>query len=61
MYKDLRLCLEEAESMGVPMWVGSAVRTMYQLAIAQCGADGDFTTVVKPIEQWAGVEVRAKK
>ena len=61
MYKDLRLCLEEAESMGVPMWVGSAVRTMYQLAIANSGADGDFTTVVKPIEQWAGVEVRAKK
>jgi 3-hydroxyisobutyrate dehydrogenase-like beta-hydroxyacid dehydrogenase len=61
MYKDLRLCMEEAEAMGVPMWVGGAVRNMFQITIAQCGAGEDFTTVVKPIEQWAGVEVRARK
>jgi 3-hydroxyisobutyrate dehydrogenase-like beta-hydroxyacid dehydrogenase len=61
MYKDLRLCMEEAEAMGVPMWVGGAVRNMFQITIAQCGAEQDFTTVVKPVEQWAGVEVRAKK
>jgi hypothetical protein len=61
MYKDLRLCMEEAEAMGVPMWVGGAVRNMFQITIAQCGAGEDFTTVVKPVEQWAGVEVRAKK
>ena len=57
MYKDLRLCLEEAEALGVPMWVGSAVRQMFQLSTAQFGADNDFTTVVKCVEEWAGVEV----
>jgi len=60
MYKDLRLCLEEAEGMGVPMWVGSMVRQMFQLATTQQGADADFTTVVKCVEQWAGVEVRGR-
>ncbi|MCZ7657566.1 MAG: NAD(P)-dependent oxidoreductase [Xanthobacteraceae bacterium] len=61
MYKDLRLCLEEAEGMGVPMWVGSAVRLMFQLATVELGPEKDFTTVVQCVERWAGVEVRARK
>jgi 3-hydroxyisobutyrate dehydrogenase-like beta-hydroxyacid dehydrogenase len=60
MYKDVRLCLDEAEGMGVPMWVGSMVRQMFQLAATQHGADADFTTIVKCVEEWAGVEVRAR-
>lgn len=60
MYKDVRLCLDEAEAMGVPMWVGSMVRQMFQFATNQQGADADFTTIVKCIEEWAGVEVRAR-
>jgi 3-hydroxyisobutyrate dehydrogenase-like beta-hydroxyacid dehydrogenase len=61
MYKDVRLCLDEAEGMGVPMWVGSMVRQMFGLATTQQGADADFTTIVKCVEEWAGVEVRAHK
>lgn len=61
MYKDLRLCLDEAEGLGVPMWVGNMVRQMFQLATTQQGADADFTMIVKCIEQWAGVEVRARQ
>jgi len=60
MYKDLRLCLEEAETLGVPMWIASAVKQMFQLANSQIGPDQDFTTVIQCIERWAGVEVRAK-
>lgn len=58
MYKDLRLCLDEADGLGVPMWVGSAVRQMFQLSTMQYGAEKDFTTIVQCVEQWAGVEVR---
>lgn len=61
MYKDLRLCMEEAEAMSVPMWVGNAVRQMFQLSTSEFGADKDFTTVVQCVERWAGAEVRAKK
>jgi 3-hydroxyisobutyrate dehydrogenase-like beta-hydroxyacid dehydrogenase len=60
MYKDLRLCLEEAEALGVPMWIASAVKQMFQLASSQIGPDKDITTVIQCIEAWAGVEVRAK-
>jgi 3-hydroxyisobutyrate dehydrogenase-like beta-hydroxyacid dehydrogenase len=61
MYKDVKLCLEEASALGVPMWVASAVRQMWLLACTQIGPEQDFTTIVKCVEQWAGVEVAAKK
>jgi 3-hydroxyisobutyrate dehydrogenase-like beta-hydroxyacid dehydrogenase len=59
MYKDVRLCLEEAEALQVPMWVGSAVRMMWQLANAELGPQSDFTEIVRLLEAWAGVEVKA--
>ena len=61
MYKDVKLCLEEAEAMGVPMWVAGAVRQLWYLAATQIGAQKDFTTIVQCIERWAGVEVKAHR
>ena len=58
MYKDLKLCLEEAEAAGVPMWVASAVRQLWQHAHQEIGDDKDFTTIVQVLERWAGVEVK---
>jgi 3-hydroxyisobutyrate dehydrogenase-like beta-hydroxyacid dehydrogenase len=58
MYKDVRLCLEEAEALQVPMWVGSAVRQLWQFANAANGPTSDFTNIVRCIEEWAGVEVK---
>lgn len=55
--KDVRLCMEEAEALGVPMVVGSAVRQMLSIATASEGADADMTDLVKTVEQWAGVQV----
>jgi len=59
MYKDVKLCLEEAEALGVQMWVGAAVRQLWQFANAELGPASDFTAIVKCIEDWAGVEVKA--
>jgi 3-hydroxyisobutyrate dehydrogenase-like beta-hydroxyacid dehydrogenase len=61
MYKDVRLCVEEGEALGVPMPVAGAVHQMWLLANAQNGPQSDFTEITKIIERWAGVEVRAKK
>ncbi len=61
MYKDVRLCVEEGEALGVPMPVAGAVHQMWLLANAELGAGSDFTEITKIIERWAGVEVRAKK
>lgn len=57
-YKDVRLCVDEAEAMGVPMVVGSAVREMLTMTTALFGKDADYAEVVKVCEGWAGVEVR---
>ncbi len=57
MYKDVKLCLDEAEAQQVPMWVGSAVRQLWQYANARLGPDSDFTQIVQCLEDWAGVEV----
>jgi 3-hydroxyisobutyrate dehydrogenase-like beta-hydroxyacid dehydrogenase len=60
LYKDVKLCLEEAEALGVPMWVGAAVRQVWQFANAQQGPASDFTSIVQCFEEWAGVEVKAR-
>ena len=57
-YKDVRLCVDEAEAFGVPMIVGSAVRQLLAVTNARYGADSDFTSIVRVVEEWAGVEVR---
>jgi 3-hydroxyisobutyrate dehydrogenase-like beta-hydroxyacid dehydrogenase len=60
MYKDVRLCLEEAENAGVPMPVASGVRAIWARANEELGADSDMTEITKLIERGAGVEVKAK-
>jgi 3-hydroxyisobutyrate dehydrogenase-like beta-hydroxyacid dehydrogenase len=58
-YKDVRLCIDEAEALGVPMVVGAAVRQMLAVTKARFGADSDFTFIAG-LEEWAGVEIREK-
>jgi 3-hydroxyisobutyrate dehydrogenase len=57
-YKDVRLCIEEAEAMGVPMVAGAAVREMLAVTNALYGSDSDFTSICRVVESWAGVQVR---
>jgi 3-hydroxyisobutyrate dehydrogenase-like beta-hydroxyacid dehydrogenase len=59
MCKDLRLFAADAEGRGVPLWVGSAVRQLWQFACDQQGEDADFTEIIQPLEQWAGIQARA--
>jgi 3-hydroxyisobutyrate dehydrogenase-like beta-hydroxyacid dehydrogenase len=57
MYKDVALCLEEAKRLDVPMWLGSNVVQMWFHAMCEGRGDDDYTTLIKMIEQWAGVTV----
>jgi 3-hydroxyisobutyrate dehydrogenase-like beta-hydroxyacid dehydrogenase len=57
-YKDVRLCVDEAEALGVPMVVGAAVRQMLAVTQAKFGAASDFTCIAKVVEEWAGVEIK---
>jgi len=56
-YKDVRLCVDEAEALGIPMVVGGAVRQFLAMTNAAYGPGSDFTQMVQLVEQWAGVEV----
>jgi len=58
LYKDVRLCLEEGERLGVPMIVGNAVRQLVGIAKAKLGGSSDITQIVQPVEEWAGVQVK---
>jgi 3-hydroxyisobutyrate dehydrogenase-like beta-hydroxyacid dehydrogenase len=56
--KDIRLCLQEADAMGVPMPVGSAVQQILSVTNSVYGPQADFTSICKLVESWAGVEVK---
>ncbi len=60
MYKDVRLCLEEAAAAGVPMTVGTAVRDIWKRAYEEIGGDQDFTTIAQLVERAAGVEIKKR-
>ena len=57
-YKDVRLCVDEAERMGAPMVVGSVVRGMLSVTTSLFGPDADFSDMARVYEGWANVEVR---
>jgi 3-hydroxyisobutyrate dehydrogenase-like beta-hydroxyacid dehydrogenase len=57
LYKDVKLCLTEGETLGIPMIVGNAVRQLISIAQATHGPDSDITEIVRTVEQWAGIEV----
>ena len=56
-FKDVRLCLDEAEALGVPMVVGAAVRQMLSITQQQFGLEADCTEMVKVVEGWAGCRI----
>jgi 3-hydroxyisobutyrate dehydrogenase-like beta-hydroxyacid dehydrogenase len=56
--KDVRLCLEEAQALGVPMVVGNAVRELISMAEASEGPNADMSELVKPVERQAGAVVK---
>jgi len=60
MVKDVRLCLEEAKSLGLSMEVAEAVGRLWEVVIREMGAESDFTSAIKPIEKGAGVVVGDK-
>ncbi len=60
-FKDVRLCLDEAEALGVPMVVGAAVRQMLSITHQLHGAAADCTDLLKVVENWAGCQIGGKK
>jgi hypothetical protein len=61
MKKDVDLFLSEAKALGVPVQTCEAVAALLKLTCDELGPESDITTVIKPIEKRAGVEVRSLK
>ncbi|WNG82432.1 NAD(P)-dependent oxidoreductase [Mycobacterium sp. ITM-2016-00316] len=57
MVKDVRLCVEEAKAAGLSLEIAEAVERLWEVVLRETGADSDFTSVIKPIEEAAGVTV----
>jgi len=56
--KDVSLALDLAAQMGMPMFVGAAVRQVYEAAHAAGLGNLDMAGVTVLYEQWTGVKVR---
>ncbi|MGE4219600.1 MAG: NAD(P)-dependent oxidoreductase [Alphaproteobacteria bacterium] len=57
LLKDLTLCRDEAESLGVPMWLLNTVRQYLVYACARGGAQEPSIGLIRYLEEWAGVQV----
>lgn len=60
MYKDVKLCLEEAAAATVPMPVATAVREQWRRTNEAFGPEKDFTTIAMLVERDAGVEIKKR-
>jgi 3-hydroxyisobutyrate dehydrogenase-like beta-hydroxyacid dehydrogenase len=61
MVKDVRLYLDEAQALGVPSEVAETIARLWEAAARDQGPDSDFTSVIKPFEQAAGVTVSGQR
>jgi 3-hydroxyisobutyrate dehydrogenase-like beta-hydroxyacid dehydrogenase len=61
MLKDVRLCFEEANNVGVPHAMMGVTLEQWETTNTEYGGDSDFTSIVKMIEKRAGVTVGGKK
>jgi len=56
--KDVRLCIDEPEAMGVPVVCGSVVRQMLAITNARYGPSSDFMSIAKVLDEWSRMEMR---
>lgn len=54
--KDTRLCIEEAQALGVPLPMGEVLVRLLDRTAARYGEDSDFTAMAKIVEEDAGLD-----
>ena len=60
MFKDVKLCLEEIERLGLDLEISKAVAAIWKRSNERFGPDSDHTVIVKMIEEPAGVVIERK-
>ena len=56
-YKDITLCMKEADRLGVTMLMGNMARQLWGYGVNHGGAKRDSSTLITYLEDWAGVKV----
>jgi 3-hydroxyisobutyrate dehydrogenase-like beta-hydroxyacid dehydrogenase len=59
--KDLDICLDLADDLGVPLLLGSVVRQAWRIATQEGMADFDHTALITLLERWMGAEMGARE
>lgn len=57
MVKDIKLCLEQVTELGLSLDIAQAVGQVWESTIEETGPESDFTSVIRPMEEAAGVIV----
>ena len=60
LHKDVKMCMDEAEKLGVPMQVNPVARQFLAFSISQGQGAQDNASVIRHVEEWAGVEFGAR-
>jgi len=60
MHKDVGLALESGMRLGVPLPLTSVTEQMFRAALAAGLGEEDFSSIIKVLESWAGVEVKGR-
>ncbi len=58
MHKDVGLALESGMEQGVPLPLTSVTEQVFRAALAAGLGEEDFSSIIKVLESWAGVEVK---
>jgi 3-hydroxyisobutyrate dehydrogenase/2-hydroxy-3-oxopropionate reductase len=58
LHKDIGLALDSAQSLEVPLPATSLTHQLLQAAISKGWGEEDFISIIRILEEWAGVEVR---
>jgi 3-hydroxyisobutyrate dehydrogenase-like beta-hydroxyacid dehydrogenase len=57
MLKDVRLCLEEGQRLGVPFPAAAFARELLSAGMGMGHADDDFAAIIEPLEGAAGTRL----
>jgi len=58
LHKDISLALQSGQSLDVPMPATALVQQMLQATISKGWGEDDFISIIRILEEWAGVEVK---
>ena len=59
MHKDIGLALESAKAVDLPLPLSAVTEQMLRATIAKGYGEDDFCSVIRILEDWAGVEVKS--